>query len=465
MTNHDFGVMHARWLKCLESTDSNSIVQQLHRMTWMAAVYNVVNEARALAQTDSKGEPELNPMLHELIDITFFESQFMAIRRLTDERKSAGPDGVYSVSGLLKELKKHRHLLTRKNLMAAAKLEYDPEPIKARHSQYVDEQLAKGLHSFSTPRELDYRTIERRHADLDYLCGVKPDARSPSDTMQLAILEQLERKLDTCEAAATYVNAFLAHAASEDSNSRERVNQVRLTLGHLRDAHEILCRVTSYLSVYVVAYTSQSYLPHPQFNHLEHLDEPMVRKSDMPKLHKIWQAFDALTSSWSNAWISWANEQNNGFMLDTTVFNHILRDKPDISRLTTTGRLFVTHVQHDEIINTQDLNRRQALLEVFHTVPVEKLPTESAVWDVSKFDEAKWGAEDGLFQSLLDKLNAKNKRKDNNPSDILIAETAIRNGLTLVTDDSDLLEVVNEYGGKAVALADFLAAKDTPTTR
>lgn len=168
------------------------------------------------------------------------------------------------------------------------------------------------------------------------------------------------------------------------------------------------------------------------------------------------------------------------YMLDTNVFNHVLDGKIDAARLAARD-LVATHVQYDELEQTKDESRRAALLAVFHKLTPEQavtasavagvsvaggasasgskvVPTESMVWNVSRWDQAKWGADDGLFEAMRTELDALNKRKKNNAQDILIAETAAKNGWVLVTSDSDLFAVVTKYGGACANAATLSAA-------
>lgn len=163
------------------------------------------------------------------------------------------------------------------------------------------------------------------------------------------------------------------------------------------------------------------------------------------------------------------------YMLDTNVFNHVIDGKVDVERLAGMD-LVVTHVQRDELQKTKDESRRGKLLAVFQELTPDQtvtasavagvsvaggasasggkvVPTESMVWDVSNWKQAKWGAEDGLFEAMRNELDALNKRKKNNAHDILIAETAVRNGWVLVTSDSDLFAVVTKYGGACINTA------------
>jgi predicted nucleic acid-binding protein len=147
-------------------------------------------------------------------------------------------------------------------------------------------------------------------------------------------------------------------------------------------------------------------------------------------------------------------------MLDTTVFNQLLRDQVDLGALAARGALVSTYVQHQELQATRDAAMRDRLLSVFRDVATSKIPTSSSVWDEALWDEAKWSPEDGLYEHLLVELN-RLKPKPNNYRDALIAETAIRNALCLITDDWHLARVTRAFGGNALRLQDFLAA-DSP---
>jgi predicted nucleic acid-binding protein len=146
-----------------------------------------------------------------------------------------------------------------------------------------------------------------------------------------------------------------------------------------------------------------------------------------------------------------------GFMFDTNVFNRILDGKIDVAALPNDKPCFVTHIQRNEIESTKNPERRKALLDTFHSVDKTQVPTQSAYWDLSEWDAAKWSAEDGVIEKIVEKLNAKNNSKKNNGLDALISETALKNKHVLVTDDRHLEEVVQEMGGSAVSFQEFLS--------
>ena len=172
------------------------------------------------------------------------------------------------------------------------------------------------------------------------------------------------------------------------------------------------------------------------------------------------------------------------YMLDTNVFNHVLDGK--IALTTLVGKnLVVTHVQRDELARTPDEARRNALLKIFAelisdqaaasgrvadisatgVVPESSggvVPTESLVWNVSRWGQANWGTNDDMFANMKADLDALNKCKRNNDHDILIAETAVRNKFILITSDVDLLTIVRNYGGLCENASSLIATQPSP---
>ena len=161
-------------------------------------------------------------------------------------------------------------------------------------------------------------------------------------------------------------------------------------------------------------------------------------------------------------------------MFDTNIFNRIVERRFDLNDLPEGVEAYVTHVQRDELEATPDdfREKRIELLKLFSGIFQERLPAESAVvgvsrvrecrvggnfipaesvvWDVSRWGESKWSSEcESLYDQILNKL----KKCDSNPNkvqshirDALISETAIKNGITLITEDQNLHAIVNEFG-------------------
>ena len=150
------------------------------------------------------------------------------------------------------------------------------------------------------------------------------------------------------------------------------------------------------------------------------------------------------------------------YMLDTNVFNRVLDNHLAVDDFRSVP-LVTTHVQADELRNTGTTARKNALLAIFEEIAPEATPTRSAVFDVSRWDEACWSDEDGVFEKMLcrlkelDDASIKKKKKKkpkefNQERDILMAETAMKNELTLVSNDENLRLVTTEFGGNAITL-------------
>ena len=76
------------------------------------------------------------------------------------------------------------------------------------------------------------------------------------------------------------------------------------------------------------------------------------------------------------------------------------------------------------------------------------IPTPSCAFDKSRFDESKFG--DGIIFNKIKKGNIKHVE------DALIGETAIKEGIILVTNDRRLKNIVIELGGNALFLNEFI---------
>lgn len=143
-------------------------------------------------------------------------------------------------------------------------------------------------------------------------------------------------------------------------------------------------------------------------------------------------------------------------MFDTVIFNRVVEHKIPVELFTEYVDVYATHVQQDEIDKTPDHQKRADLKRVFTNLDTEKVPTESAVWDESRWDESKWSGDDDLCKRIGAALD-RCKKKKNNIRDALIAETAIKNTFTLVTDDRCLKEEVLKLGGGCLSWRELLA--------
>ncbi len=145
----------------------------------------------------------------------------------------------------------------------------------------------------------------------------------------------------------------------------------------------------------------------------------------------------------------------NGFMFDTMIFNKILDAEISLDSLPKNFKYVVTHIQCGELKKTPNKDRRKKLLDIFFKIDSEEIFTESTLLGTSILGKSKLS--NNLLCEEIKLMLDKKQNKESNKNDALIAETTIKNGLILVTDDSDLLEVTQRYNGEVITLEDFLS--------
>ncbi|MGC2413603.1 MAG: PIN domain-containing protein [Stellaceae bacterium] len=144
------------------------------------------------------------------------------------------------------------------------------------------------------------------------------------------------------------------------------------------------------------------------------------------------------------------------YMLDTTVFNHLVEGEISVTPFDK-HRLLAIGVQLDELRATSDCVKRARLLAKFEEIKPETILASSFAWGIegAGWDQACWNDGSRKFGDMLKRLQEldrekhKKKKPNNQLRDILIAETAIKHGATLVSGDGNLRQVVCEFGGCA----------------
>lgn len=146
-------------------------------------------------------------------------------------------------------------------------------------------------------------------------------------------------------------------------------------------------------------------------------------------------------------------EVTEKYIFDTNIFDDIVNEKLKISDIAKYKnfkkvKIYVTHIQIDEINKCSDVDKRARLNIFMVKIRPILIPTSSCAFDISRFDESKFG--DGIIFNKIKRGNIKNVE------DALIGETAIKEGITLVTNDKRLMNIVMELGGNAISLNEFI---------
>lgn len=287
------------WLEALTGEDRHSIHNQIAVMTWDAAAFRIINEARRLAGRDSEGEVQLNELVHGLLNRGFFSSLFMAIRRLTDTYPLEGNRPVFSLTGLIKDMSEHTHLMTRSAMLSAEGLVYDYEPFQKEDLAFATEQFAAGIPALHGRNTRNWSWSEHRHEVIDRLTRTERGHRQRTDTIpkeRFAYLAKLVK--DSSTVVTNHVNKFVAHTATP--SDRATVALAAITLAELWKAHEILCRVACVLATEFLGDSFSSRLATPLFDVFAHIGKPLVAEpAHVNALRQLWEDFARETEKWN----------------------------------------------------------------------------------------------------------------------------------------------------------------------
>ncbi|HEU4471530.1 MAG TPA: type II toxin-antitoxin system VapC family toxin [Flavisolibacter sp.] len=129
--------------------------------------------------------------------------------------------------------------------------------------------------------------------------------------------------------------------------------------------------------------------------------------------------------------------------IDAVISGEIDTEAVDAFRRRINGTYFITHVQVDEMNRTPDEEKRAQMFLRALKLKFEIEPTSSFIIGYSRIEEGEIGEDDGLYERLM----GENIR---HVEDAMIGETAIKNGMTLVTGDIRLYKAVKREGGQVI---------------
>lgn len=148
-------------------------------------------------------------------------------------------------------------------------------------------------------------------------------------------------------------------------------------------------------------------------------------------------------------------------MFDTNDFNHLVEGRISADAIPIDWKPIATHIQFDELMATGKPEKSKQFQEMFAGRVTETMPTETAVWDVSKYDMAKYGGPASRYLAIRAFMDAK-RPHPNNINVALIADTCKQRGCTLVTNDSLLKEAAASEGIEVVDLAESSNGQPRP---
>lgn len=257
-----------------KENDIHSIFNQYQEMIWNDTVYRTFNEARRLSEIANSSRTGLPGTLIELIDKNFFDTQTMAIRRLTDPHEWRPKRSVSSLPSIIEEIRSFSDIFTRENYICYDGWSYDNTSLGNRD---------KIIH-------------EDRNKQFDKI-AVKSRIRSRGDMLDILILKQLDKEFAFFDTIRAYINKYVAHAASEESRYKIDPKLKTLTLQTLEDSYKKIAQIGKVLECILDRKFLAEVASSPG-DQLENWDKPMVTESDHLKLYEFWEGRAKMFFEW-----------------------------------------------------------------------------------------------------------------------------------------------------------------------
>lgn len=284
------------WIVCLKGEDKNSIFNQITLMLWDAAIFRIILESQKDKYEKNSQEPRINQQFSSFIRRNFIHTQCVFIRRLSETGyKLTGKKSTYSLGAIINDLKNYREELNREKYLELRDLKYDYSEIQRKQIAFVLQNHPD--ESIPIPQELDWWKARDAQETFDKLSQTNIENREPTDLIDGNLLERLKNKLDDCRKINSYVNKFIAHAATIESRSIINFDELNLTLNNIWEAHEIIYKVANFLSAVLFSIDNMPLaFEHPSF--YAYWDEPFFKENAFDKVRMTLEGYREETENW-----------------------------------------------------------------------------------------------------------------------------------------------------------------------
>lgn len=289
------------WRHAWEGDDPNSIKSQILNLIWNAGIFGFINECRRPNEDGSA--PELNGPIQAFIDNNFVACQMARMRRLVDGypleaiKNGARDKSVFSLSSLVADIEKHRHLMTRKAIFLLQDLEYDLAFAQQRESEEFQREIESGSSTmFFSTAAWHSRDL---HQLWDRLSGVSATERDEGDIPRKEIFERMNSDLREVDQARDWATLFIAHAASTSSREASGKGETP-TWNRIHEMAASIVRVASAISELVFQAHMASWLPVPQYDLFKNIDRPWCDEKRLGEVRSWWSEFEKRVESWPN---------------------------------------------------------------------------------------------------------------------------------------------------------------------
>lgn len=300
----EFRAKRQQWLFWLRGDDQHSVWNQIYSMMWNDAVFRMINESRRLATGAGGGFAANNGALAGFIDQGYVATQTLAIRRLVEHPARTSDRQPISIRRVLKDIRDHRHLLTRECWVSYDGLPYDYKPIMQKwYKEHVAQDGSENpiIHSMDTKGRDAWTISEMLHERFDDMSGVNPSARDRRDMIAEKVFDQIGAEIASAEISevSNFADKFVAHAADPTSRAGLSERDLSITMNKLSICQKAIVNAAQMITGQLIWESSSSVIPKPQYGFLEGLDVSWVPADTIKELHDFWNKLTEETDNWA----------------------------------------------------------------------------------------------------------------------------------------------------------------------
>jgi hypothetical protein len=292
-----FREKRAQWIELLEKDKLHSVGTQLSALVWQDAVFRLLNEAWRL-NDPANPTASMASLLVEALTNGYVTGLVLGVSRLTDPRKQTkkGDQDVVSLRRVFDDIRANRDIITREVFVCYDGLVYDigdiPPP-SARGGR------SGAFTSVSIGGPLDDVTPTLLHEHFDKLSGVSPDKRRREDLIGESEFDEITAlmTIPVIEKLRTLRNKIVAHAA--DPASRDSLTSFGFSLAEAEEALKALTQAQQRVQLNLLWNTDSGVMPIPQFDIMEHMDQPFLRPEQLEALAPFWARIAKEREDWT----------------------------------------------------------------------------------------------------------------------------------------------------------------------
>lgn len=286
----------ANWMKWIswyrhDPAEPHSIEAQIHTMLFNDITYRATISVREPV-TDVAISARSSTLAY-LLDQGYFVSQVLAIEKLLDNG-----GGVISLKRLLKDVGKHRKIITREIYVAGDGLPYDYDS----WGEAIDTTNPMvQMCGIRAPGLVDFAVSKELHETFDLLSGKREHERTRDDVIRESVFKTLNSWVDSSSAReiSTIRNRFIAHAG--DAFRRGSYKLSGLKFSQIDEVQRAIVRVERALTDYVLSIRiAREVVPLRPLGIFSGLDLPYCSSVAQDSMHRRWDELSEQRNEWKH---------------------------------------------------------------------------------------------------------------------------------------------------------------------